>query len=171
MSIYELTIPQYSKTLRNLDRWLDKAVAYAAERKFDPAVLLQARLAPDQFSLLRQIQNVCDNAKISAARLAGREPPKHPDTEQTLDEIRARIQTVLAYLETFSPADLEGAATRTILLPFLPGQSITGLDYVIGWGLPNFYFHATTAYAILRHNGVPVGKKDFIGGLKTQPVG
>jgi len=171
MSLYEQTIPQYGKMLRNLDRWLDKAVAYASERKFDPAVLLEARLAPDQFSLLRQIQNACDNAKFGASRLSGRESPQQPDTEQTLDEIRARIQTVLAYLETVKPEDLQGAETRKVTLPFLPGVFVTGADYVTEWALPNFYFHVTTAYAILRHNGVPVGKKDFIGGLKTQPLG
>jgi hypothetical protein len=159
MSLYDETVPQFSKMLRSLDKWLDKAVAHAAAKSFDPSVLLQARLAPDQYPLLRQIQSACDAAKTAAARLTGEEPPKHPDTEQTLEEIRARIRTVLAYLETKRAEDFAGADQRLVKLPFLQGKQLS---------LPNFYFHLSMAYAILRHNGVDVGKNDFIGSLKLR---
>jgi len=166
--LYDATVPQMSKMLTNLNRWLDKAVAHAEAKKFDPAVLLSARLAPDQYPLLKQIQAACDSAKSAAAHLSGQTQPKHPDTEQTLEEIRARIATCLAYLATFKASDFEGAETRPVSLPFLPGKVILGADYLNEMALPNFYFHITTAYAILRHNGVNVGKIDFIGGLKMR---
>ncbi len=168
MPLYEATIPQMSKMLSNLNRWLDKAVAHAEAKKFEPAVFLAARLAPDQYPLLKQIQAACDTAKSAAAHLCGRTQPKHPDTEQTWEEIRARITTVLAYLETFKPADFEGAEGRPVALSFMPGKLILGADYLNEMALPNFYFHITTAYAILRHNGVDVGKYDFIGGVRTR---
>lgn len=168
MPLYDATVPQMSKMLTNLNRWLDKAVAHAEAKKFDPAVLLSARLAPDQYPLLKQIQAACDSAKSAAAHLSGQTQPKHPDTEQTLEEIRARIATCLAYLATFKASDFEGAETRPVSLPFLPGKVILGADYLNEMALPNFYFHITTAYAILRHNGVNVGKIDFIGSLKTR---
>lgn len=170
MSIYDLTIPQFSKMLGNLERWLDKAETYAAGKSFDVAVLLNARLAPDQYPLLRQVQIACDAAKSTAAHLAGREPPKHPDTEQSLSELRARIRTCRAYLETFAPADFEEAATRRIEPPFLPGKWVIGSDYLIEMQLPNFYFHVTTAYAILRHNGVDLGKRDYIGSARFREI-
>jgi len=166
--LYDATVPQMSKMLTNLNRWLDKAVAHAEAKKFDPAVLLSQRLAPDQYPLLKQIQAACDSAKSAAAHLSGQTQPKHPDTEQTLEEIRARIATCLAYLATFKASDFEGAETRPVSLPFLPGKTILGADYLNEMALPNFYFHITTAYAILRHNGVNVGKIDFIGGLKMR---
>jgi len=166
--LYDATIPQLSKMLRNLDRWLEKAVEHAKTKNFEPNTLLNARLAPDQYPLVKQIQAACDSAKSAAAHLAGKELPKHPDTEQTLDEIRARIQTCLQFLETIKESDFAGAESRRISLPFLPGKVILGSDYLNEMALPNFYFHITTAYAILRHNGVNVGKIDFIGSLKTQ---
>ncbi len=168
MSLYEASIPQLKKMLTNLDRWLEKSVADAKNRSFDPAVLIAARLAPNQYSLGRQIQAACDAAKSAAARLAGKEPPKHPDTEQTMDEFRARIRTCIAYLDTVAKADFAGAAERAIALPFLEGKTILGTDYLNEMALPNFYFHLTTAYAILRHNGVELGKTEFIGSLKLQ---
>lgn len=168
MSLYASTLPQFTKTLRNLETWLDKAQAHATAKSFDASVLLSARLAPDQYPLTRQIQIACDEAKNTAARLAGREAPKHPDTESSFDELRARIKTVRAYLEGFRPEDLQGAEERAITLSFLPGMTIRGEDYVIQLSLPNFYFHVTTAYAILRHNGVDLGKRDFIGSLPLQ---
>lgn len=168
MPLYDATVPQMSKMLTNLNRWLDKAVAHAEAKKFEPAVLLAARLAPDQYPLLKQIQAACDSAKSAAAHLSGQTQPKHPDTEQTLEEIRARIATCLAYLATFKASDFEGAETRPVSLPFLPGKVILGADYLNEMALPNFYFHITTAYAILRHNGVNLGKIDFIGGLKMR---
>jgi uncharacterized protein len=166
--LYDATIPQLSKMLKNLDRWLDKATAHAEAKKFDPAVLLTARLAPDQYPLLKQIQAACDSAKSAAAHLSGKELPKHPDHEQTLPEIKARIHTCLAFLETITPEDFEGAETRRVSVAFLPGKVIMGADYLNEMALPNFYFHVTTAYAILRHNGVEVGKYDYIGSLKLQ---
>ena len=167
MSIYEITIPQFKKMLGCMNNWLDAAVAFAQQKNgFDPNTLLAARLAPDQYPFARQVQVVCDSAKSAAALLAGREPPKHPDTEKTIDELRARIRTCLAYLETFTPKDFEGAGTRGIKLHFFPpGKVISGNDYLVEMALPNFYFHLTTVYAILRHNGVNLGKRDFIGSL------
>jgi hypothetical protein len=122
-------------------------------------------LAPDQYPLVRQIQSVCDTAKFTPARLTGKEPPKHPDTEQTIDELRTRIRAVLELLDGFKPADFAGAETRHVELPWLQGKYLLGADYVRQLQLPNFYFHATLAYEILRHNGVPLGKTDFIGHL------
>lgn len=166
--MYEATALQLKKMLENLDRWLESASVYATQRGFDPAVLLQARLAPDQYPLLRQIQSACDSAKFLGARLAGKEPPKHPDTETTWEEARARIRKVVDYLGTLDAKDFAGAETRDIALPFLEGKLLSGRDYANEMGLPNFYFHLVTAYAILRHNGVTLGKRDYIGGLTTR---
>lgn len=163
MSISYAAVQQQKKMLVNLEGWLDKAVAYAKTRSFDPAVLLSDRLAPDMFTLLRQVQSACDHVKFTASRLAGKEPPKHPDTEQTIDELRARIHTVLAYVDSLKPSDFEGAETRQITLPALEGRSIPGIEYLLEFAQPNFYFHITMAYAILRNNGVDVGKRDYLG--------
>ena len=165
--IYPTVIVQFSKLLGNLTAMLDTAAEHAATKKFDMEVLLQARLAPDQFSLMRQVQVACDTAKLGAARLAAKESsaPSHPDTEQTLAEITARVQSVMAYLGTFSAADFAGAAERRITTPRWKGKSLSGEEFLTQHVVPNMYFHVTTAYAILRHNGVPVGKKDFLGEL------
>ena len=165
--IYPTVIVQFSKLLGNLTGLLDKAAEHAATKKFDMEVLLQARLAPDQFSLIRQVQVACDTAKLGAARLADKESsaPSHPDTEQTLAEITARVQSVMAYLGTFSAADFAGAAERRITTPRWKGKSLSGEEFLTQHAVPNMYFHVTTAYAILRHNGVEVGKKDFLGEL------
>jgi len=168
MTIYESSVPQMKKMLLGLDRWLDTAVAYAQKKSFDPNVLLGLRLAPDMYPLVRQIQAACDSAKFTAARLTGKEAPKHPDTEQTIDEIRARIRSCVSYLDTFTAGDFEGAETRKVDLPFLEGKYAVGSDYLSEMGLPNFYFHVSMAYAILRHNGVDLGKIDYIGSLPTQ---
>jgi hypothetical protein len=165
MALYEASIPQFKKILLGMDKWLDKAVEQAGKKSFDPAVLLTSRLAPDQFHLLRQIQAACDAAKSAAARLTGREAPSHPDTEQTIDDIRKRIATVAQYLDTVKPDDFKGAETRRIAMPTLPGKLILGSNYLTELALPNFYFHVATAYAILRHNGIELGKRDYIGGL------
>ncbi len=170
MSLYDETIPQFTKMLQSLDRWLEKAVAHAAAKSFDPQVLLQSRLAPDQYALVRQIQAACDAAKTAAARLTGEEPPKHPDTEQTLDEIRTRIQTCLTYVQSKKPEQFAGAESKLVPLPFMPGKGILGADYVHELSLPNFYFHVSMAYAILRHNGVNLGKTDFIGSLNIKDL-
>lgn len=166
MSLHEWSVFQMSKMLRNLDGWLDKATAHAEARSFDPEVLVQARLSPDQYPLVRQIQSACDSAKGAAARLAGVEVPSHSDTETTLAELRERIAKTLAFLETLTPEAYEGAEEREIQLSFLPGKAIKGMDYAVEMAVPNFYFHVITAYAILRHNGVDVGKRDFIGSLR-----
>jgi hypothetical protein len=165
VNLYEITVPQFIRTLGQVHRWLDKAQAYAEQKKFDANVLLGARLSPDQFPLTRQIQSISDQAKGVAARLAGQQPPVFEDNEKTLEELRARVDKTIAWLETLKPEQFEGAEARTITLPFVPGKGIKGADYVLGLGLPNFYFHATTTYAILRHNGVDVGKMDFLGEL------
>jgi uncharacterized protein len=163
--LYAITITQYRKMLDNLSRFLEKAQAYAEAKKFDPEVLLNSRLAPDQFNFTRQVQIACDTAKFGAARLCGKEAPSHPDTEKTIDELKARIATVQAYLDSFSPADFVGAEGRHISQPRWEGKYLTGLEFAIQHSIPNLYFHVTTAYAILRHNGVDLGKKDFLGAM------
>jgi hypothetical protein len=165
MSFAYASVLQSKKMLTNLEGWLDKAVAHATSKSFDPETLLLARLAPDQYPLLRQIQSSCDGAKFMAARLSGKEPPKHPDTEQTLEQVRARIRTVVTYLGTFQASDFAEADARPVALPSREGKLIKGADFLVEMALPNFYFHVTTAYAILRHNGVDVGKRDFIGSV------
>ncbi len=156
-------VKQFATILGNLDGCLVKAVAYAERKPFDVSVLLNARLFPDMFPLSRQVQAACDAAKFAAARSSGKEAPKHPDTETTVDELRARIRSVVEFLGTFDAADFEGAATRLVPLGFFPGKALLGADYFTRLATPNFYVHATTAYDILRHNGVDVGKADFIG--------
>jgi uncharacterized protein len=164
MNLYAATVPQFKRILKNVERWLDKATAFAESKKFDPNTLLSARLAPDQFALVRQLQSVADQAKLTVARLTAKDPPKHPDTEQTFDELRRRLHSVIAYLDSFQPTDFDGAGERLISLPFFPeGKGMLGYDYLIERQLPNFYFHASMVYAILRHNGVDLGKADFIG--------
>ena len=167
MSIY-LTVVETKKLLSNLDAWLAKTVAYGAAKGFDPGVLLQSRLAPDMFPLIRQIQAACDQAKYAAARAAGKEPPSHPDTEQSVDDARKRIAAVVSYLDTFTEANFNGAAERVIRLPRWEGKSMTATDYFIEHAIPNFFFHLTTAYAILRHNGVDLGKRDYLGALNLR---
>lgn len=170
MSMYTATVPQLRRMLGNLDSWLDKAVAFAETKKFDADTLLVARLAPDQFPLGRQIQGACDHAKFIAARLSGETAPAHPDVEKTIPELKARIASVQAFLDTITAESFHGAADRTISLAFAPGMVISGADYLNQMGLPNFYFHITTAYAILRHNGVDLGKRDFIGAANLRPA-
>lgn len=159
------TLPQLIKMLKNLDKWLNKATEYAQKKSFDPEVLLQARLAPDQYPLLRQVQIVCDTAKFTAAYLSGQQAPAHPDTEKTMAEVHARIATCLSFLESLAPSALADGAERRISAPWMSGKWVRGDHYLMQLGLPNFYFHLSTAYAILRHNGVELGKMDFIGGL------
>ncbi len=165
MNLYHLTVPQFDKALQSVERWIDKTTEYAKTKKFDANDLLVARLAPDQFSLVKQIQIVCDNAKMVPARLSGKEAPAHPDTEKTWDELRTRVRAVREYVNGFKPADFEGAEERLVSLPWMPGKVLTGRDYVTDFAIANFYFHLTTAYSILRHNGVELGKMDFILSL------
>jgi hypothetical protein len=159
------TITQFAKMLGNLACWLDAASAFAEKKKFDPNVLVQSRLAPDQYELTRQIQSACDAAKYAAAYLAGQKAPSHPDTEKTIDDLRARVRTCIAYLESVKASEYAGAADRRVTPPWLQEKWFRGTDYLAQVAVPNFYFHVTTAYAILRHNGVDLGKMDFIGSL------
>lgn len=171
MSMYTASVPQLKKMLTNLDGWLSKAETHAASKNFDVNTLLGARLAPDMYPLVRQIQSTCDTAKFIAARLSGKEAPKNPDTETTLTEIRARIQSTLAFLDTVSEGDFSGAADRLVQMNYLPpNKRIKGNVYLNQNAIPNFYFHAGMAYAILRHNGVDVGKTDFIGTFELVDV-
>ena len=170
MSLYRACMPQFRKMLLNLRCWIDKGAEHARATGRDPETLLACRLAPDQFPLVKQVQAACDTSKLVVARLTGKQAPKHDDTEKTLDEIRARIDETLAYLETISEADFEGAAEKKIVLFFDPTKVARGEDYVHDFSLANFYFHVTTAYSILRHEGVPLGKSDYIGSLTTQPA-
>jgi uncharacterized protein len=163
--LYAITITQYRKMLDHLTHFLDKAHAYAESKKFDVDVLLNSRLAPDQFNLIRQIQIACDTAKFGAARVCGKAAPSHPDTEKNLDELKARIASVQAYLDSFTAADFVGAEERQVTTPRWEGKYLTGLEFAIQHSIPNLYFHVTTAYSILRHNGVDLGKKDFLGAL------
>jgi hypothetical protein len=163
--IYDLTVTQFIKTLKNLDSMLDKAAGFADSKKFEMAVLLSSRLAPDQFPLTRQIQITCDTAKLGASRLTGKSAPTQEDNEVTLQEVKARIQSVINYLETFKQDDYKNASQMTISQPRWEGKTLTGEQYVLNHVIPNFYFHVTTAYAILRHNGVDIGKKDYLGAM------
>jgi hypothetical protein len=159
------TISQFAKMLGNLDRWLEAGRKFAEEKKVEPEVLLQARLAPDQYDLVRQVQAACDAAKYAAAYLSGQQAPSHPDTEKTLAELRARIRTCIQYVESVKAPAYAGGADRRVAPPWLQGKWFRGGDYLGQLAVPNFYFHVTTAYAILRHNGVPLGKMDYIGSM------
>lgn len=168
MSLYENSVPQFIKMLKNLDKWFDKAEAHAKARGFDSSVYLTSRLAPDQFAFTRQVQIACDAAKNGSARVTGKTPPAFADNETTLAELRTRIQKTLTYLETFSAQDFEGVETRKVPLPAATSKVALGKDALFEYVIPTFYFHATTAYAILRHNGVELGKADYLGGLTSQ---
>lgn len=166
ISMYLASIPPIVRSLTNLRAILEKAAAHAEARKIDPSVLINARLYPDMFPLLRQVQIATDNAKGGASRLAGKEPPKYEDNESTFPDLLARIDKTVALLETFKPEEMDGSEDRTITLP-MHDRTLTfkGLPYLLDYVLPNIYFHVTTAYAILRHNGVEIGKKDFLGTI------
>lgn len=168
MSLYEASVPQFKRILQNVDKWFDKTEAYAKSKNFDPAVLLTFRLAPDQLPLLKQVQIATDSAKLASARLTGKQAPTHADKETSFAELRTRIAETIAFLDTLTPADFEGAGARKIPLPAFPGKVALGRDLLFEQALPNFYFHVTTTYAILRHNGVDLGKGDFLGTRTLQ---
>ncbi len=163
--MHKTSIPVFKQLLNSLNAILIKAEAYAAEKKFDPAVLLNARLYPDMFPLLRQVQVAADFAKSVSARLAGVEVPAYEDNEQTFADLQARISKTLAFIESLAPTQFEGSEMREIVLrPGTPKEKkLLGHNYLNNYGLPQFFFHVTTAYAILRHNGLAVGKGDFMG--------
>ncbi|HVK62404.1 MAG TPA: DUF1993 domain-containing protein [Bdellovibrionales bacterium] len=163
--IFETTVPPFIKTFKNLLAILDKSAAYADSKKFQTEVLLQSRLAPDMFPLMKQIQIACDTAKLGASRLTGKDAPTHADDEVTLAQIKARITSVISYLESFSEKNYADSPARQITTPRWEGKYLTGDEYAIHHVIPNFYFHISMAYAILRNNGVDIGKKDYLGAL------
>jgi hypothetical protein len=163
--MYQASTPRFAHMLRNLATLLDKAQAHAETKKIEPTALTAYRLYPDMFPLTRQVQIACDQAKGAVARLAGVDIPKHEDTEHSFEELKARIAKTLAFMESVKPAQIDGSEEREVVLKLRAGDlRFTGLDYLLGFAYPNFYFHLATAYNILRHNGVEIGKRDFVGG-------
>ncbi len=166
ITMYDASVPCFARILRALDGVLSKAEAHAAAKKIDPAVLLSARLFPDMFAFTRQVQISTDHAKGATARLAGLEVPKFEDNEQSFADLHARIAKTLAFIESVSAEQINGSETRDISLKAGPRElSFKGLGYLTGYAIPNLHFHAVTAYAILRHNGVELGKADFLGAI------
>ena len=161
--MYYSIIQQCSQALKTIEVWFDKAEQDAAAKKFDVGVLMTSRLAPDMREFIYQVQSACDYVKGAAAWLSGQMPPRPPDTEQTVDELRSRIRKTITFAESVSEAQYDGAADRKISWG---GQTIGGGDYLLQIAIPNIYFHLTTAYAILRHNGVDIGKRDFLGPIR-----
>ncbi len=161
-SMYQASVPVFKQILTSLSAVLDKAEAHATEKKIEPAALLQARLYPDMFPLLRQVQVAADFAKGCCARLAGEEVPRYVDTEETFADLRERVGRTLAFIDALPQDGIEASAQRDITTS---ARQFKGQDYLLHYAMPHFYFHATTAYAILRHNGVEIGKKDFIGSF------
>ncbi|HSX71676.1 MAG TPA: DUF1993 domain-containing protein [Pseudomonas sp.] len=164
LSLYQASVPVFVRMFGNLSAILDKAVADAEARKIDPSVLLNARLAPDMHPLTRQVQIASDAAKGCAARLSGVEVPSFPDTESSFAELQARIAKTLDFIKSLSPEQIDSGAGREVVIK-VPGSELkfSGEDYLLHFVLPNFYFHVTTAYAILRHNGLGIGKMDYLG--------
>lgn len=169
ISMHNASVGVYVRILRSLSVILEKAEQWTADRKIDPNAILQSRLAPDMFTFTRQIQIATDNAKGAAARLTGRTPPSYEDNEASFADLKARVAKTIAFLESVPAAEFNGAEDRPITLKLgPPGKQIemnfTGLDYLLGFATPNVYFHYSMVYALLRHNGLDIGKKDFIGG-------
>lgn len=164
ISMYQASVPVFLSMLKGLSHVLSKAEAHALEKGIDPQTLIEARLAPDMFPLARQVQIATDHAKGASSRLAGREVPKFEDLETTFAELQARIEKTCDLLNGFAPADIDGSEDRAIVIPLRAGErTFTGMQYLLHFATPNFYFHVTTAYAILRHQGVEIGKMDFFG--------
>jgi hypothetical protein len=162
--MYDACAPRFAGMLRNLDAILDKAQAHAVAKRIDPAVLMSARLFPDMLPFVKQVQIATDHAKGAVARLAGVDVPRFEDTEQSFEELRARLAKTIAFVESFSAAQLNGSEDRDIALK-AGGKDLSfkGMPYLIGYAIPNFYFHLVTAYNILRHNGIEIGKGDYLG--------
>jgi hypothetical protein len=163
--MYYQAISQCTQMLENLESWLDKAQEHAGAKTFDIGVLMVGSLAPDMKPFIYQVQSACDYVKAAAAWLSGQTPPKHEDNEQTIDEVRARIRKTIAFTESVTEAQYAGAAERKVSLSWAPGKVLGGEDYLLQMTIPNVYFHVAMAYAILRHNGVDVGKMDFLGPI------
>ena len=164
ISMYQASAPRFANTLGNLASILDKAQAHCDARKIDPLALTGFRLFPDMFPFSRQVQIACDTAKGAVARLAGQDIPRHEDVEKTFPELKARIAKTLDFIQSVKAERIEGSEEKEIVLQMRSGERrYTGLQYLMGHALPNFYFHVTTAYNILRHNGVELGKADYLG--------
>jgi hypothetical protein len=165
MSFYDATVPAFLQILGSLSGILTKAEAHCAAKNIQPDVLLNARLYPDMYPVIRQIQTVCDFAAKTCARLTNVEVPSTPDTEKTFGELQTRIASTIDYVKSFKPAQFDGGETRDVNFPIGPKNTMTlkGQQYLNNFGFPNFYFHASVAHAILRHNGVEIGKRDFLG--------
>ncbi|HEY9237776.1 MAG TPA: DUF1993 domain-containing protein [Burkholderiaceae bacterium] len=167
ITMHSASAPLFVAMLTNLSAWLDKAEAHAAAKKFEPAVLLAARLAPDMLPFTNQVQIACDTAKFLIARLAGVDAPKFDDSEKSLDDLRARIAATIAFVKSVPADSVDGTELKEVTLPRRTGPVVmTGEAYLKHFALPNFFFHVTTAYALLRHNGVEIGKPDFLGAPK-----
>src|SRR6202171_103745 len=164
--MYYQGILQCTQSLKNLEACLDKAEQHAAAKKFDVSGLMTSRLAPDMQHFIYQVQSACDYVKAAAAWLSGQTPPKHEDNERTIDELRARIAKTVDFAESVTEPEYASASERKVTLSWAPGKVIGGEDYLLQVTVPNIFFHLTTAYAILRHNGVDVGKMDFLGPMK-----
>ncbi len=167
LSLYDVSIPMMVRMLQNLSTILDRAAAYAAAKGIAPATMIESRLAPDMFNLARQVQSAADAAKACAARLSGATPPSHPDTETTFDELKGRIAKVIAYLEGFTPAQINAGEDRSITIPTRgePHVFNNGTAYLTEFAIPNFFFHVTTAYGLIRHQGVEIGKMTYLAGV------
>ena len=167
ISMYSASVPVFVRMLGNLDAWLEKAEAHARAKKFETSVYLNMRLAPDMLPFSKQIQIACDGAKFGVARLAGVESPKFEDNESSLAELRERITKTVAYVQSVPATNIDGTEAKDVELPRRDGtMTLKGEFYLKHFVMPNFYFHVTTAYALLRHNGVDLGKKDFLGALQ-----
>jgi hypothetical protein len=169
ISMHNASVGVFAKLLQNLELLLDKAEKWTVERKIDPTAILLARLAPDMFTFTRQVQVMTDLAKGTVARLAGLEPPRYEDTETTFPELKARVAKTLAYMQSLDEKSFAGSETRAITLKLGPPGAqqefkFEGLNYLLGFGTPNVYFHYSMVYALLRHNGMELGKRDYIGG-------
>lgn len=166
ITMYEIAVPSFQKHLEALDAIIDKAVAYSEAQKIEPETLLTARLYPDMYTFKKQVTSACDFAKLSVGRLAGLTPPVHDDSERTFAELKTRIADTLSVLAQAKPEAMEGAADQPIAIKAGPRElNFTGREYLLHFALPNFYFHCATAYGILRHNGLEIGKRDFMRRL------
>ncbi len=168
--LYTLTTPTFVKILGGVRNNLDKVAAFASEKNIDPSVILNDRLAPDMFDLKRQVQIACDNAKGAVARLTLTENPSHEDVETTIPELQARIDKTIAFITSVPESAFEKAAEVKVEIKYFPGKYMVGAEYAHAYALPNFFFHSTIAYGIMRHNGVPLGKADFINGLPLKDL-
>ena len=167
ITMHTASVPVFIRMLGNLGTWLDKAEAHAQAKKFDPAVYLGARLAPDMLPFTKQIQIACDGAKFGVSRLAGVEAPKFDDSEASITELRERVRATVAFIQSVPASKIDGTEDKDVTIPRRDGpMTLKGEFYLKHYVMPNFYFHLTTAYALLRHNGVELGKADYLGALQ-----